>query len=124
MAGVGAGGQELDLPAVGVGADVKFQIGGDAVHIDQPLAGWHEGLSDKVAPVASQNLFPHPFGELVAPIRGFAGVAGHGFEEELFALRPQGIGVFTGNALGGGDAARQAGAVCACNAPVTKKRVV
>ena len=117
MTGVGAGGQELDLPAVGVGADVKFQVGGDAVYIDQSLAGRHECLGDKVAPVASQYLLPHPFGELVAPVRGFAGVAGHGFEEELFSLRPQGIGVFTGDALGGGDAARQAGAVCAAKRP-------
>ena len=124
MAVVGAGGQELDLPAVGVGADVEFQVGGDAVYVDQPLAGRHEGLGNKVAPVAGQDLFPHPFGELVAPVGGFAGVAGHGFEEELFALRPQGVGMFTGDALGGGDGARQAGAVCAGNAPVAEQRVV
>ena len=124
MAGVGARGEQLDLPAIGVGADVKFQVGGDAVHIDQPLAGRHKRLGDKVAPVAGQYFFPHPFGELVAPIRGFAGVAGHGFEEELFTLCPQDVGLFTGDALGGGDAVRQAGAVCAGNTPVSEQRVV
>ena len=75
---IGTRGSPLHLAVVRVIAQIKFELRrlpGSAGH---PLTRRNDGLRDIVA---GQDLFPDPFGELVATVGGAAAIAGICFKE-------------------------------------------